>query len=301
VQKVIPLKSKTYRPVAVNHVDITAVLKHRSQTLVHAGLAIGKQTILCTLRWGPGDLERPWRIGNPDDLTRLADLLQAVAQGRQLLVALEPTGTYGDPLRYALQRVGLHVQRVSPKAASDYAEVFDGAPSQHDGKEAGVVAALAAQGRRWPWPLPVPTEDEQELAYHVEGLDGQRRLMLLWCGRREALLRRHWPEATRRLKLNGGVLLRCLARYGGPRSLAADPEAAERVRRWGKGLLAVAKAEALVASARQTAGGRGGAGTRNVCVATPLRCRTASARCVRRVGVCVRWRKVRRQFRRWGK
>jgi hypothetical protein len=67
------------------------------------------------------------------------------------------------------------VHRVSPKAASDYAEIFDGVPSQHDGKDAAVVAELAAQGRRWPWPLVLPNEVEQELAYQVEWLEGQRR------------------------------------------------------------------------------------------------------------------------------
>ena len=40
----------------------------------------------------------------------------------------------------------------SSKAASDYAEVFDGVPSQHDGKDAAVVAELAAIGKSRPWP-----------------------------------------------------------------------------------------------------------------------------------------------------
>jgi transposase len=43
-------------------------------------------------------------------------------------------------------------------------------------------------------------------------------------------------------------------RYGGPRGLAEDPQAAERLYRWGKGLLQRDKALALVASAQQTAG-----------------------------------------------
>jgi transposase len=248
------MKSKAYRAVDVKNLDIAAVLKDRDEKLVHAGLDTGKEYILCMLRWGPGDFERPWRIRNPFDLARLAALLSAVAQGRQLIVALEPTGTYGDALRHTLQQAGLTVQRVRPKAASDYAEVFDGVPSQHDGKDAGVVAELAAQGRSWPWPWQVPTEDEQELAYQVDWLDGQRRQMLLWCGRVAALLRRHWPEATRLLKATSGVLLRCLATYGGPRGLAADPDAVARLRRWGKGFRSIDKAAALVASAQQTAG-----------------------------------------------
>jgi transposase len=171
---------------------------------------------------------------------------------------MEPTGTYGDALRHALGQAGLAVHRVSPKAAADYAESFDGVPSQHDGKDAAVVAELAAQGRSWPWPLALANEVEGELAYQVEGLDGHRRQTQLWYGRLEALLSRHWPEATALLSLTSGVLRRCLARYGGPRGLAEDPQAADRLYRWGKGLLSREKAEALVASARQTAGVPGG-------------------------------------------
>jgi transposase len=248
------MTSKAYRALDVNQIQLPRLLQQRHEELVHAGLDVGKDHILCTLRWDVHDFERPWRCRNPADLSRLAQALQAVGQGRRLVVALEPTGTYGDALRQALQQAGLAVHRVSPKAAADYAEIFDGVPSQHDGKDAAVVAELAAQGRCWPWPLVLPSEVEQELAYQVEWLDGQRRQTQLWYGRLEALMSRHWPEATALLPLTSGVLQRCLARYGGPRGLAADGRAAERLYRWGKGLLSRDKAEALLASARQTAG-----------------------------------------------
>jgi transposase len=247
------MKNKAYRAIAVNQIQLDRLLQ-RHEALVYVGLDVGKDYILCALRWANHDFERPWRCRNPADLADLAQTLQRLAQGRRLVVALEPTGTYGDALRQALQRADLRVHRVSPKAAADYAEIFDGVPSQHDGKDAAVVAELAAQGRSWPWPLLLPNEVEQELAYQVEWLEGQRRQTQLWYGRLEALLSRHWPEATASLPLTSGVLRRCLLRYGGPRGLAEDGRAAERLYRWGKGLLSRDKAEALVASARQTAG-----------------------------------------------
>jgi hypothetical protein len=71
----------------------------------------------------------------------------------------------------------------------------------------------------------------------VEWPEGQRPQTQLWYGRLEALLSRHGPEATALLPLTSGVLRRCLARYGGPRGLAEDPKAADRLYRWGKGLL----------------------------------------------------------------
>jgi hypothetical protein len=73
---------------------------------VHAGLDVGKDHILCVLRWARDDFQRAWRSRNPAELATLAQLLQQVGQGRPLVVALEPTGTYGNALRYALQRAG---------------------------------------------------------------------------------------------------------------------------------------------------------------------------------------------------
>lgn len=248
------MKSRAYRAVDVNRVDIESWLRERDETLVHAGLDVGKESIFCTLRWRSDEFQRPWRVRNPFDVARLVELLVEVGRGRRLIVAMEPTGTYGDALRQALERGGLQVHRVSPKMASDYSEVFDGVPSQHDGKDAAVVAELAAQGKSWPWPMKAPTEAEQELAYQVEWMDGQRRQMMLWCGRVEALLSRHWPEATRIVPLASGTLLGCLAQYGGPRGLAAAADACECVQQWGRQFLSVEKAQALVDSARQTAG-----------------------------------------------
>lgn len=248
------MKSRAYRALDVNRVEAGAWLRERGDSAVYAGLDVGKESILCALRWSGVDFDRPWLVRNPSEVVRLAELLSVVGQGRRLIVAMEPTGTYGDPLRQALDRAGLQVHRVSPKMASDYAEVFDGVPSQHDGKDAAVIADLAAQGRSWPWPMPVATEVEQELAYQVEWLDGQRRQMMLWCGWLEALLSRHWPEATRVVRLRSGTLLRCLSEYGGPRGLAAAPDAVAQMQRWSRRCLSPDRAQALIDGARQTVG-----------------------------------------------
>src|SRR5262245_56077976 len=125
------MQSKAYRALDVNHIQLDRLLPQRHEPLVHAGLDVGKDHILCVLRWAAHDFERPWRCRNPADLALLAQRLQTVGRGRRLVVAREPTGTYGDALRPALQQAGLAVHRVSPKAAADYAETFDGVPSQH--------------------------------------------------------------------------------------------------------------------------------------------------------------------------
>ncbi len=198
--------------------------------------------------------------------------------GRRLVVALEPTGTYGDALRQALVKADLEVHRVSPKQASDYAEVFDGVPSQHDGKDAAIIAELAAQGRSWPWPMKTPSEMEQELAYQVEWMDGQRRQMMLWCGRVEALLSRHWPEATRLVQLTSGTLLRCLAEHGGPRGLAG---AVDAQRACADGHVSICRRKKRSARGHRTGkrpGCRWVAGTKSGCGVTRGRYSIAEAR-----------------------
>src|SRR4051812_36565861 len=87
------------------------------------------------------------------------------------------------------------------------------------------------------------------MAYWVERLEQQRRLLTMSYGRLEGLLARHWPEVTRLLPVRSGVLLRCLERYGSPAALAADGEALGRLRRWGGPLLSEAKARSVLAAA----------------------------------------------------
>jgi transposase len=222
------------------------------------GLDIGKYRIMAVGRWSAREFSRPWRVANPSEIATFVGLLRQLRRGRELVVALEPSGTYGDALRQALHDAGIAVQRVSPKAAHDYAEVFDGVPSQHDGKDAALVAELAALGKGSAWPYePVPAW-ERELAYWVERWEWFRREQAVGSGCLEALLGRHWPEATGLLRVSSGVLLRILHRYGGPARLAADAEARARVTRWGGRWLSAAKVEQLLASAGRTAGVRQG-------------------------------------------
>lgn len=159
-------------------------------------------------------------------------------------------------MRQALTDAKLDVHRVSGKAVHDYAEIFDGVPSQHDGKDAAIVAELAAMGKSSPWPYKPPTEADEEIRYWVERLDAQRRIEMLWLGRLEALLARHWPEATQYLELTSVTLLQVLVEYGGPAALAADPGAAKRLQRWGGIFLKGEKIERFVQVAASSVGVR---------------------------------------------
>lgn len=227
------MKREAYRTVAVKQVLVDSFVADRGKMSAMVGIDVAKRELIATVRWADGRFERPWKAENPGEIRDLIHRLKRLAEGRAVAVAMESTGTYGDAMRQALTDAKFDVCRVSGKAVHDYAEIFDGVPSQHDGKDAAIVAELAALGKSSPWPYQPPTEFDEDLRYWVERADAQQRIALVWLGRLEALLARHWPEATRYLELNSATLLRVLMHYGGPAALAADVGAVKQLKRWG--------------------------------------------------------------------
>jgi transposase len=252
------MNRKAYRSTRVNDVNWDQLSQGKDGLGITLGVDVGKYSLWPVCRWADGRFERPWRVKNPDEIPALLALVKQMSVGRKLVVAMESSGTYGDALRQALADNAIPTQRVGGKAAHDYAEVFDGVPSQHDGKDAAVVAELAALGKAMPWEYQPADLWEQELAYWVEWMVAHRQMLTIWQGRLEGLLARYWPEATQVLKLSSGTLLRVLKRYGNPQALAADAEAAKLLARWGGSFLSPAKIERLLAGAGSSVGVRVG-------------------------------------------
>lgn len=250
------MKKRAYRSIAVKDVDVAEVQSWLGSGDAWVGLDVSKHDVQAVARNAQGDMQRPWRIPQPGGIPRFVEIVKELAAGRRLIVALESTGTYGDAVRQALGDAGVEVHRVRGTAVRDYAEIIDGVPSQHDGKDAAIVAELAAIGKSEPWPCGPLSPEEGRLKGEVLWMDTQQEILQLWVGRMEALLARHWPEATAFLELTSGTLRRILEEYGSPAVLAGDPQAAERIAGWGRGFLKPQKIEQLLASARTTVGVR---------------------------------------------
>ena len=253
------MSKRAYRATRVNDVNWDLIAQGKEGLGITLGIDVGKFSLWAVCRWADGRFERPWRVQNPGEIPTLLALLKQVSVGRTLVAAMESSGTYGDALRQALADDQIKLQRVGGKAAHDYAEIFDGVPSQHDGKDAAVVAELAALGKAVPWEYQPADPWEQELAYWVEWMVAHRQMLTIWQGRLEGLFARHWPEATQVLKLSSVTLLRVLKCYGNPKILVADPEAGKRLARWGGAFLASEKIELLLAGAGASVGVRLGA------------------------------------------
>jgi transposase len=137
---------RVYRTVAVKKVSLEKVVASLAEGAVQAGSDIGKEVIVTVLRDSRGKFLKAWKTRQPSELRELVGLLAELGRHRALVVAMESTGTYGDAFRQALSDAGVAVERVGGKAVKDYAEIFDGVPSNHDGKDAAMIAELAALG-----------------------------------------------------------------------------------------------------------------------------------------------------------
>lgn len=246
-------KSKAYRSTEVKNVELESVIAKASGSVM-VGTDVGKFDIFVTIRFSDGSRERPWKVKNPSQIEFFVRLLERLREHCPVTVAMESTGTYGDPLRAELAAVGIPVVRVSGKASNDYAEILDGVPSQHDGKDSAVVAELAAFGKATPWPYQSRNDADAELAYWAGKMDDQQRLQNFWLGNVEAVLARFWPELPRVLKLNSVTLLSLVAHYGGPAALLADPEARKQLQQWGRGSLKSTTLDEVLASAATSCG-----------------------------------------------
>lgn len=247
-----------YSVVDVKAVSVESIVRARAGQPCWVGIDVAKhEAVLCPY-WADRTFDRPWRVRLPGEVGLVTRKLLELKASCPLVLAMESSGTYGDVLRQAAADAGLEVRRVSGVAVKGHAEAFDGVPSQHDGKDAAVIAELCAQGKGAGWAWQPGSEGDQAMRYWVRRLDRLQRVKQMYCGQLEALLGRHWPEAQRVLKRAGGTLPRALARWATPAALAADPAAAEALADIGGRWLKPEKVAALLAAARETVGVRMG-------------------------------------------
>jgi transposase len=253
VQEVIPVKkNRPYQATHVKQVREAELVRNREGLECHVGLDCSKHEVLVVVRWGNGSFERPWRVRLQEkELPVLIAKLKELRKGREVRIALEPTGTYCDPVRQALDQAGFKVYRVNPKASHDFAEIFDGVPSQHDGKDAACVAELSAihKATEWPW-----STTSQELRQEIEWMDNHQQILTRWLGQLEAELGRYWPELNSLLDLSSSTLVWLLAHYGGPEGVRRDGEVKLRLQKKGGRRLSTDKIERIVTSAFDTIG-----------------------------------------------
>ena len=249
---------RNYRRVRVNKVSAESL---KELALVNGnvgttvGLDVAKEELVVVVRWPDGRFERPWSVRNPTEIALLVDLLCVLRDVcDSLVVGLESTGTYSEAIRFAMTQASLNIHRLSGKGVSDYKEIFDGVPSQHDGKDAAMIAELAHFGKGTPWPYTPLSETELAMKHQVARMGCFRAQSNQWIGRLEAMLSKHWPELSSLLKITRVTLQKMCQHYGSPAQLIQDENARQQLRGWGGSLLTFTKIDAILESARTTSG-----------------------------------------------
>lgn len=210
-----------YRSIDVEQVLVSQVLSQCSEgSRVVVGVDVAKRNFVAALCDDSGETRLRVHFEHPRQTLQFVELLKEVRdQGRVVEVAMEPTGTYGDALRYQFGARSIPVFRVTNKHVADVAEMFDGRPSKHDTKDASIIAWLHVTKRSKLWP-----EHEPERRA-VRALVSQRELydapMRKVMTQMEPLMARHFPEFERFFDLSRRKTpQRLLKEFGSPSALA---------------------------------------------------------------------------------
>ena len=176
-----------------------------------------------------------------------------VTAGVAIEAVMEPSGNYGDALRYQLQRLAVPVYRVSTHRTHRSAEAYDGVASLHDAKSAHILSKLHCDGASRLWSQ--AQEPTRVLGAAIAILDLHRQQRQRQIGRLEALLARHWPELLAVMKLGSATQLSLLSNIGGPEQVAARPDqTAQLLKIASQGMLKPAVIDAVLESAQRSIG-----------------------------------------------
>lgn len=251
------MKKHTYRTVGLQDVRVAEILPLLSEGCLVA-IDVAKQRIVVALATSTGDVVKLFRFEHPTETRSFLELVtmlaSSVGPGR-LKIAMEPTGTYGDALRYQLgTALRLPVIMLSPKRTHDSQAIFDGVSSLHDPKSAVLIAKLCAMQLGNEWQAPEPWR--MQLRALVERRRHQREFEERCQGRLEALLARHWPEFGRWLDAREQKsALELLIEFGGPAEVhERKQEARAFLHRASRGRFSAELCDGVVSEAGATLG-----------------------------------------------
>lgn len=242
---------RSYRSVEIQKVSVDKVLAAITSQLVIVALDIAKKRIVAAITDDKGEHASIFHFANPTEVGLVTGLLGAmVAQGRQVQLVMEPTGTYGDYVLHAAHNASFETFLVSPKRTHDAAEIFDGVPSKHDPKDATLIAKLHAHKLSVRW-APM-SEERRELRALIDEREIFAAPLEAHLGRVEAHLTHAWPELLQLVDVRARIsVLRWLKTYPDPASVCDAPDkAAKALRDLSRGMMGTETIQAMVTSAK---------------------------------------------------
>ena len=242
-------KKRPYRAVHLSRFDQDRICEQAESRRVVVGVDIAKEAMVAAVMDDQETIVKIVRWSHPVETDEFLSFVRRLAKSAtEVTLAMEPSGVYGDALRWQLHGTGFEVFRVSPKKSHNMSEIYDGVPSSHDGKSAAIIAVLHHRGASDPWPQESERRRELTAALRLVEVFGKQYRQNR--NRLEGLTARHWPELTLTLELGAATTLELLSAFGGPAAVAgALEEARALMQRVGGALLASEKIEAVLASA----------------------------------------------------
>jgi len=246
------MKRRPYRAVRIKGLDEGRLFCEVSGESVVAAIDVAKEEMVCGLMTEPYEAKVRVKWTHPGETGEFVSLLCRLP-ARDVQVVMESSGTYGDSVRYQLQKRGFLVFRVSAKRSHDAHEVYDGVPSVHDGKSCMVIGKLHFDGLSDPWPQ--RDDVERRLGAAIQVMEMYESEYHRYVNRLEGQLGRHWPELCGELELGCATVLALLSRYGGPSGVRGDEGGArELMRRVGGSFLEEKKIAGVLRCARGSLG-----------------------------------------------
>jgi transposase len=258
-------RKHTYQSVDVEAIDVAALTAAMVVACVVPGgldpgvcivaLDVAKERFFAALSNARGEVERILRFDHPKQTVAMLKLLLELKRKKlDVQVVLEPTGTYGDAVKYQCHRHGLAVYEVSPKRTHDMAEVLDGVPSMHDAKATVVLAQLHAMGKSRRWEP--HSAERRDLRALVDRRVLSSEPLEQHYGRLEALLARYWPEFGQVMNVRETrSWMSLLSKYPGPEAVAqARKDAKAVLRAAAKAGLSADRIEEVIGASTQSLG-----------------------------------------------
>jgi transposase len=146
------MKKRSYRKISINQFRADLVTAVVPPGRIIFAIDVAKVDMVAAVADERGQPVAFVSWKNPTENSMVLGLLAELRAGGYTLEAvMEPSGTYGDVLRYQLLEAGIPVFRVSGKRTHDAREVYDGVPSLHDAKSAAILAKLHVDGISAAW------------------------------------------------------------------------------------------------------------------------------------------------------
>lgn len=210
----------SYRTQDVEKIQIAALIPLLTAGCILA-IDVAKTKFVAGFATLDGAVQTLFRFNHPWQTPALLSLLrQLISANIRPQVVMEPTGVYGDTVRYQCQNLGCEVFMVRPKLTHDMSEVIDGVPSSHDGKAVHILAQLHAMKKSSAWTP--PSEKRRELRALVDRRQLYCKLLEPVRGHLEALLSKQWPGFGSMFDLEASKSARALLlKYGDPHTITA--------------------------------------------------------------------------------